>query len=219
MKKKKIKPFIRAFMAILLVLPIFQSCDTGKSVVLSEEYVNIRVGENHTATVHVNFIFTETENFTGTLLAFPKSEWFAMKGFTATWNDKKLSHETVTAPEGKYFSIGEETCSSLYTFRVPPGSAQKSVHTISYSYTMPYVDFSKEYEAEGRYLEYILRTGSLWHGRVSKLKVTVTTERPRACDKILILNGSFEGKCTNPNTWVFEGKDIELNRNIRLIIR
>lgn len=219
MKSIKLKNISAAFV-VLILSPALRGAsekDVVPDVVLKEEYVDIHIDKNYTASVNVKFIFTSTRGYRSTL-AFPVSDWIVMENFKAVWNGTLLDHDIVRAPAGKSFSIADERYGSIYRFRIPATAADTSEHSISYSYRIPYISFAKDYEREGYYVEYILKTGSLWHGNVLKLNITVTADEPLFSGKITYLDSSFHGRCVNSSRWEFNAIDIELTKNLRLLI-
>jgi hypothetical protein len=217
---KSIKIITRVFPLFFLPF-IFLAANKSKtsSVVLKEEYINIRLDTKKIAYVNVKFIFDNTYNYMGDL-AFPISEWIKMKNFKTIWNGKELKSAIIHAPSGHYYGIGDEKYQSLYKFTVPLTKTKKTEHTISYSYRIPFIDFNKDYSSKGYYVEYILKTGSFWKGRVTTLKIKINSDQTMVhCDQVLHLRDSYIGKCTGMNTWEFNAQDIELTKNINLLYR
>ncbi len=184
---------------------------------LKDEYVYIKVDDDFTVHVTVEFVFKNTEGYSGKL-AFPGSDWFRYNNFTATWNGSVLDTEVHHAGNGQHYEINGDSYSSIITFNVPRTEIETSKHVIRYSYNAPYVKFEKDYGLEGYYIEYILRTGALWEGTVSKLHVRVETARNISCTRIKLLGNSLEGICLSDNIWGAEFKGAELERDIRLLI-
>lgn len=185
-------------------------------VSLKEEYVYIKVDEDLTAHVKVVFVFENTKGYSGTL-AFPGSDWFRYNNFTATWNDKVLETQFHHAKQGEYYEINKDRYSSIITFDIPHTESNTSKHVVTYSYAAPFVKFEKDYESEGYYIEYILRTGALWEGKVSSLHVRIETNSSMKCSRIRYLNNSFKGKCVSDNVWEVNLNDTVLDRDIRLL--
>lgn len=206
----------RVLSVLLFLFFIVPDTRPEVQVRLKDEYVYIKVDEDFTAHVEVVFVFENTKGYSGTL-AFPGSDWFKYSNFTSTWNDKSLNTEFQYAKHGQYYEINKDRYSSIITFKIPLTESHTSKHVIRYSYTAPYVKFEKDYESEGRYIEYILRTGALWKGKVSSLHVRVETNSPMACCRIKYLSNSFKGKCTSGYVWELDLKDIDLNNDIRLL--
>lgn len=199
-------------------MPCLSGNDRTDIPVLNKEYLTIIIDKNLMAHVNVKFIFTKTKNYEADL-AFPGSEWCNIENFTALWDNKKLQVEHIKASKNYFFKFGTEKYSSLYKFRIPVTDKDTTEHVISYKYKLPFIDFKKDYEAKGYYLEYILKTGSSWSGRTSKLSVKIIFYNKEFCSKILHLNDSYVGKCKNNGLWIFEKENIKLSKDIRLLIK
>ncbi len=150
-------------------------------------------------------------------MGFPGTYWFGYDNFTAEWDGVNLDTVFETAPPGYYYEINKDRYGSIYKFKAPLSDKQNSVHIIRYTYTIPYVNLEKDLEIQGYYIEYILRTGSLWKGKVEKLFVRVKSPDTMPCSSVKHLPGSFSGKCTSKNVWKFYAEDIELDNDIRLL--
>jgi len=206
---------IRLVLVVLLSFTVFYAYTKGQ-VRLKDEYVRIRVDRNFNVHVEIEFIFENTKGYSA-LLAFPGSDWFSYNNFSAIWNGSILKTAYKQAPEGQYYEINKDRYSSIITFQVPDTASPVSKHVIRYSYSAPYVKFDKDYESEGYYIEYILRTGALWKGTVSNLNVRIETDTGMSCRKIKYLNSSFKGKCISDNVLEIKLKDTVLDKDIRLL--
>ncbi|HOP29157.1 MAG TPA: hypothetical protein PKZ64_06275 [Spirochaetota bacterium] len=204
-----------SFLPVLLLF-LLCGCD-NKKVILDEEYLTIRIKRDKTVHVHVRCIFKNTADYCSTL-AFPVTEWFKMNNFTVTWNGENCICDTVSAPGESLFLIDNKHYSSVYRYDIPCSGRDTSEHIITYSYRMPFVSFMKEHNAEGYYLEYILHTGGLWHGNVSKLRVEIISETGFLKDRIIQLDGSYRGEFTGDGRWIFNADNIELEKDIRLLL-
>lgn len=205
---------------VLLAVPVVfftvLNAYTGEQVRMKDEYVNIRISEDFTVNVRVEFVFENTAGYSGKL-AFPGSDWFSYNDFSASWNSSALETVCHQAPQGHFYEINKDRYGSIYTFMVPRAESYISKHVIRYSYKAPHVKFEKDYGAEGYYIEYILRTGALWKGNVSNLRVRVETGSAMSCGKIKYLAGSYTGSCVSANVLEINLKDTDLDRDIRLI--
>jgi len=192
------------------------SAYAGGEPVLEEEYVYIDIRENNIAEIKVVFHFENTSGYAGEM-GFPGTYWFNYDNFTAEWNGVDLDIVFKTAPGGYYYEINNDRYSSIYKFKAPLSDKQNSVHIIRYTYTIPYVNFEKDLGMQGYYIEYILRTGSLWKGKVKKLFARVKMHGSMQCSSIMHLPGSYTGRCTSEKVWKFYAEDIELEKDIRLL--
>jgi len=215
--KKMIIRNIKCIIPPILVFLLLCGCD-DKNVILDEEYLTIRIKKDNTAHVHARFIFRNTERYNGTL-AFPVTSWFKMKNFSASWNGENCATDILTAGDDSFFLIDGKHYHTVYRFDVPCSGKNISEHIITYSYIMPFTSFMKEHDAEGYYLEYILHTGGLWHGNVSKLRVEIISETGLSADKIIQLDGSYRGEISDDGRWVFNADNIELEKDIRLLVK
>jgi hypothetical protein len=206
------------FIFILLSLPCLSDNVRKNIPLLQEEYLTIRIDKNLTAHVTARFIFAETMNYESDL-AFPGTEWFDIENFTAIWDNKNLHVEHIKAADNFFFKFGTEKYKSLYKFRIPVTDKNTAEHIITYKYKLPFINFKKDYESKGYYIEYILKTGSSWSGRTSRLSVKIIFENSGLCSRIMHLNDSYVGKCEKDGLWIFEEEDIKLSRNIRLLIK
>jgi hypothetical protein len=212
----KIIRSINSIILPVIILLLLCGCD-DKKVILDEEYLTIRIKKNNTVHVHVRCIFRNTADYCSTL-AFPVTEWFIMDNFSVTWNGENCISDIVSAPGESLFLIDGRHYKSVYRYNIPCSGSDTSEHIITYSYRMPFASFMKEHNARGRYLEYILHTGGLWHGNVSKLRVEIISETGFLKDRVIQLDGGYSGKVTGDGRWVFNADNIELQRDIRLLL-
>jgi len=215
MKNLKGKSIRTALILIFMLSPVLNA---GESTVrLYEEYVNIHIDKSFRAHVYVKFMFTGTRNYSS-VLAFPVSDWIVMENFTATWNGKTLVCEKVDAPDGRFYIMVGERYRSVIKFTVPHTGSDNSEHVVSYTYKVPFISLLKDYEAEGYYIEYILKTGSLWKGRLAKLDISVSSDIPFR-GTIKHLDRSYTVQPAGAGKWEFTDRDIELDKNLRLLMR
>lgn len=215
MKKTiNIRSIKRSFLPVLLLL-LLCGCE-NKKVILDEEYLTIRIDRDRTVHVYVRCIFRNTADYCSTL-AFPVTDWFKMDNFSAAWNGENCITNIVSAPGGSLFLIDGRHYRSVYRYDIPCSGRETSEHIITYSYRMPFVSFMKEYNTRGHYLEYILHTGGLWYGNVSKLRVEIISETGFLKDRIIQLDGGYSGKVTGDGRWIFNADNIELKKDIRLL--
>lgn len=215
--KKMIIRNIKYIFIPVLILLLLCGCE-DKNVILDEEYLTIRLKKDNSVHVHVRCIFRNTKRYSGTL-AFPVTSWFKMENFYSAWNGESCTTYIITAPSDSFFLIDGKHYQSVYKFDVPCSGKDVSEHIITYSYIMPFVSFMKEHDAEGYYLEYILHTGGVWHGNVSKLRVEIISETGLSADKVMQLNDSYSGEITGDGRWVFKADNIELEKDIRLLLK
>jgi len=210
-----IRSIKRSFLPALLLF-LLCGCD-NKNVILDEEYLTIRIDRDRTVHVHVRCIFRNTESYCSTL-AFPVTDWFKIYNFAAKWNGEDCVCDIVSAPEESLFLIDGRHYRSVYRYDIPCSGTETSEHIITYSYRMPFISFMKEYNARGHYLEYILHTGGLWYGNVSKLRVEIISETGFLKNKIIQLDGGYRGEVTGDGRWIFNADNIELKKDIRLLL-
>ncbi|WP_235592140.1 hypothetical protein [Leptospira noguchii] len=121
-------------------------------------------------------------------------------------------------PVGEYFKLGNDLYSSMIVFEVDSESYVNSKHTIHYDYDLVQWGNDKYDDREGDYLEYILRTGSLWEGKLKELLISVSFEEP-LCYRIKKVSPTYQGKCVSEYLWEFHGKNTLLDKNLQLLIR
>ena len=207
---------IRGALTVLAASALLVCCEQGR-VALDEEYVTIRVDSGYTVHVKVRCFFKNTSSFSAPL-AFPVSDWVKMENFKALWNGEECAYELVTAPGSSLYSINGRHYRSVLKYSIPCTGSDRSEHVITYSYRMPYIAFEKDYESEGYYLEYILNTGALWYGRVSRLRVRVIFDQGVRVKNIITLDGAYRGGPAAGNTWVYDADNVELDRDIRMLL-
>lgn len=185
------------------------------------EVVTLRLVPGGRIRVHVSYevegdVRSERE------MVFPETEWFPLEQFRARWNGIDLPVVRVPAPADAYYSYRDHRFTAVYRFTVPPteSTVGRKAHRLEneYEYVPPYYGpGSKSDGPEGRYVEYILVTGSTWRGPIGSVKVVFHTGCI-PCEKISVLPGSYGGACTGKNTWEFHAKNIAPDRDVRLLL-
>ncbi|WP_061249102.1 hypothetical protein [Leptospira alstonii] len=187
------------------------------SPILRSEKVTLNVKKNFAVTVNVEFHFENTSYFNEALV-FPKNSTISYKNFRAYWNDIELECTPLNPPDGEYFTLANELYSSMIAFKVINDKTSKSTHVIVYEYDSPYWNNYKYDDRKGFYLEYILKTGSLWGKTLRDLSIFVYFEEP-LCLYMEPLTPTYPGKCLNDYLWEFKGKNISLDKDLRLLIQ
>ncbi|WP_061209500.1 hypothetical protein [Leptospira borgpetersenii] len=206
--------FFKKTIVILFLLPLFNLNSTPR---FKGEKVTLHVNKDKVVEVRVEFYFEGTRNFRGTLV-FPENSLVKYRNFRAFWNKTELECSRSEPPIGEYFKLGDDLYSSMITFKVDTKSHVSSNHAIRYDYDLVRWENDKYDSREGDYLEYILRTGSLWGGRLESLMISVSFEEP-LCSRIEKVNPTYPGNCVNEYLWEFHGKNIKLDKNLQLLIR
>ncbi len=203
---------------LLMLLIISPAYSAGESQVkLQEEYVYIHIDKSRQAHVTVRFIFTGTRDYTR-VLAFPVSSRVTMENFQVFWNGSPLPCEWTGAPEGRFFVMAGGRYRSLIKFTVPRTVTDRTEHIVNYTYRIPFFSLKKDYEAEGDYIEYILTTGSTWKGRVAKLKIVLISDIDYD-GEIMHLDKSYIIRPAGKGKWEFNGSDIELDKDLKILMR
>ncbi len=171
--------------------------------------------------VHVRYE-VEGDIRSGQAMVFPETEWFPLANFKARWNGRDLPTVRAQAPADAHYSYRDHRFTAVHRFAIPPtertGGRKTHLLENEYSYIPPYYGpGSKSNEPEGRYVEYILVTGSTWQGPIGSVKVIFHTGCI-PCKKLTVLPGSYGGACTDTNTWEFTAKIIAPDRNINLLL-
>lgn len=153
-------------------------------------------------------------------MAFPETDWFRLDHFRARWNRRELAVERRLPPKDTRFRLGAVDCPALFTFEVPAASG--AAHTLEnlYTYVPPRFAPGKDddyFGTSGRYVEYILRTGALWEGVIGSVRVEFDTGGV-SCSRLAVLHGGYAGRCESERMWLFQARDIEPDRDIRLVI-
>lgn len=185
------------------------------------EVVTMRLVPGGRVHVHVRYE-VEGDMRSGQAMVFPETEWFPLENFKALWNGRDLAVKRDQAPADAYYSCRDRRFTAVHRFTIPPteSNAGRKVHHLEneYSYIPPYYGpGSKTNDPEGRYVEYILVTGSTWRGPIGSVKVILHTGCV-PCETITVLPGSYRGVCTKNNTWEFSAKNIAPDRDINLLL-
>ncbi|MBM9502257.1 hypothetical protein JWG44_18555 [Leptospira sp. 201903071] len=198
----------------LFMLPLF---DLNSIPKFKDEKVTLFVRKDRIINVRIEFNFEGTRGFKEKLV-FPENSLIKYRNFRAFWNNIELECSRLEPPIGGYFKLGDDLYSSMITFKVDSMRQMNSNHIISYDYDLVRWENDKYDGREGDYLEYILRTGSLWGGKLENLTISVSFEEP-LCSRIEKVNPTFPGDCVNDYLWEFRGKNIKLDKNLQLHIR
>lgn len=188
---------------------------------MAGEVVTMRIVPGGRIHVHVSYEVKGNLR-SGRELVFPETEWFPLENFKARWNGSSLPAVRIQAPADAYYSYRDCRFSAVHKFTIPPteipGSGKTHHLENEYEYVPSYYGpGTKTDDPEGRYVEYILVTGSTWRGPIGNVKVIFHTGRI-PCDKIIALPGSYGGACTKNNTWEFHAENIIPDRNIKLLL-
>ncbi|UOG39978.1 hypothetical protein MAL08_19730 (plasmid) [Leptospira noguchii] len=202
---------------IIIVLFLFPLLYLNPAPRIKSEKVTLFVRKNKEINVRIEFNFEGTRGFREKLV-FPENSLIKYQNFRAFWNNTELECSRLEPPIGEYFKLGDDLYSSMITFKVDTKSHVSSNHTIRYDYDLVRWENDKYDSREGDYLEYILRTGSLWGGRLESLMISISFEEP-LCLRIEKVNPTYPGNCVNEYLWEFHGKNIKLDKNLQLLIR
>ncbi|TGK26932.1 hypothetical protein [Leptospira stimsonii] len=205
--------FRNAFITLFFLL----SFNLNSTPKFKSEKVILSVSKDRVVNVKIEFYFEGTRNF-GERLVFPENSLIKYRNFRAFWNNEELKCSKLEPPVGEYFKLGNDLYSSMITFEVDSKSYVNSNHTIRYDYDLVRWENDKYDERKGEYLEYILRTGALWKGKLKELLISVSFEEP-LCYRIEKVSPTYQGKCVSEYLWEFRGKDIILDKNLQLLIR
>ncbi|EMM84156.1 hypothetical protein [Leptospira interrogans] len=204
----------RGIIISLFLLPLLNLNSIPK---FKSEKVSLFVRKNGIVSVRIEFNFERTRGFREKLI-FPENSLIKYRNFRAFWNNSELECSRLEPPIGEYFKLGEDLYSSMITFKVNSKGNVNSNHTISYDYDLVRWENDKYDSLEGDYLEYILKTGSLWGGRLENLMISVSFEEP-LCSRIEKVNSTYAGNCVSESLWEFRGTNIKLDKNLQLLIR
>ncbi len=212
---------IITFALALVLLRISSSNGEALFPSMAGEVVTMRLMSGGRIHVHVRYE-VEGDLRSGQAMVFPETEWFLLANFKARWNGRDLPTVRAQAPADAHYSYKDHRFTAVHRFSIPPteSTAGRKTHRLEneYSYIPPYYGpGSKTDDPEGRYMEYILVTGSTWRGPIGSVKVIFHTGCV-PCEKISILPGSYVGACTGKNTWEYNAENIAPDRDINLLL-
>ncbi|QOI45039.1 hypothetical protein Lepto782_22890 (plasmid) [Leptospira interrogans serovar Canicola] len=205
------------FRGTIIFLFLLSLCNLNSMPRFKSEKVTLFVRKNRIVNVRIDFNFEGTRGFRERLI-FPENSLIKYRNFRTFWNNSELECSRLEPPMGEYFKLGDDLYSSMITFKVDSKGHLNSNHTVSYDYDLVRWENDKYDNREGDYLEYILKTGSLWGGRLESLMISVSFEEP-VCSRIEKVNSTYAGNCVNEFLWEFHGKNIKLDKNLQLLIR
>lgn len=212
---------IITFALALVVLRISSADGEALFPSMAGEVVTLRLVSGGKIHVHVSYE-VKGDLRSGQAMVFPETEWFSLENFKSRWNGIDLPVVRDQAPADAYYSYKDHRFTALHRFNVPPteSTVGRKAHRLEneYEYVPPYYGPGQKTEGpKGRYVEYILVTGSTWRGPIGFMKVVFHTgDIP--CKKISVLPGSYSGVCTGKNTWEFQARNIAPDRNVRLLL-
>lgn len=209
------------FALALVIIRISSSNGEALFPSMVGEIVTLRLVSGGRINVHVSYE-VEGDLRSGRALVFPETEWFPLENFKARWNGISLPAVCIQAPADAYYSYRDRRFTAVHRFAIPPteSTGGRKTHRLEneYVYVPPYYGpGSKTDDPEGRYVEYILVTGSTWRGSIGYVKV-IFHPGCIPCEKITVLPGSYGGVCTEKNKWEFNAKNIVPDRDIRLLL-
>ncbi len=188
---------------------------------MAGEVVTLRLMQGGKVRVNVSYEVAGDMQ-SGQTMVFPETEWFLLENFKTRWNGIELAVVRIPAPDDAYYSYKDRRFTAVHRFYIPPtkSTGGRKIHRLENEYMfMPpyYGPGSKTDNPEGRYVEYILVTGSTWRGPIGSMKVVFYTGRI-PCEKITVLPGSYSGTCTGKFTWEFCAENIVPERDINLLL-
>lgn len=162
-------------------------------------------------------------------VAFPEPEEFRLMGFRRTWNGEELSVERVQPEEGNVFyregnsgrmgGMNREFYVAKHVSHLPRSFQETSVLVDEYRFTPPEWEPGSKSELDnGRYVEYILVTGSAWEGVIERIEVVLTL-LDGDCRRVQTMEDSYPGDCEMDGKWRSVLDNTNPSRNIRLVVR
>lgn len=206
---------------------------------MQSEVIELRELPNGDYLVQVSYRFRG--RVLGSLsIAFPEPEEYELKDFQRSWNGKYLPVERIQAQDGQGFlldaniqnrnPIKNESSHRRNNFRgeyyiakhvshLPWTFREESVLVDEYRFTPPdWEPGSKSELAPGKYVEYILVTGSAWYGEIEEIEAFVLLA-DRKCQRIQIMEDSYMGDCDEIGNWHLVLKNLNPKQNIRLVVK
>jgi hypothetical protein len=151
-------------------------------------------------------------------VSFPEPENFEFKKFKRYWNQTPVPVEKRIAPIHKEYSLFGSSYHALYESILPISLSESSILIDQYEFSPVILESSNKSEIPtGKYIEYILLTGSGWKGRIEEIKIHLYLKE-RICKKILILLKSYYGFFASEYYWQSTQKNCKPTKNIRLAI-
>ena len=184
---------------------------------MKSEDITLREMESGDFSVEVNYYFSGFLFFPYSI-SFPETADFELKNFKRVWNDKIIPVEKNSSQSHYQFSILGSSYHSLHESTLPRTFSLNSILTDRYEFTPPILEFSSKTEIpKGKYIEYILRTGSGWRGEIGKIETHIYFKNSN-CSTIKILPQSYYGICKDKFHWYAIQKNCKPNKNIRLVL-
>ncbi|MCC5815867.1 MAG: hypothetical protein JJT78_14025 [Leptospira sp.] len=154
-------------------------------------------------------------------LAFPEPKEYRLKNFRRTWNGENVPVERMEAEPGYAFYLGSNANSYIakHISSLPWTIRKHSVLVDEYKFTPPHYEPGNKSEIyPGKFVEYILITGSAWDGVIESIEVIVKLKDGN-CSRIQIMDDSYWGACEDDGVWRVILKNVNPNKNIRLVVK
>jgi len=196
----------------------FEKDNMLRSIKMKEETISIFLNKNGRVKTEVDFIF-EGNMPEGFKMGFPENETIIYQNFKASFEGREVPVQRVFPSRGRLFDFKVARYSSAYSFRAPVNMVGEISHKITYEYNVPYYfePGSKNEDSDDFFLEYIVKTGALWHKKIEKI-VAYVHLGGITCSALKATATSLSGECVDSHTWAHKSFKSEPNKNIELII-
>lgn len=158
--------------------------------------------------------------FSPLTIVFPEPKEYTLNGFTRSWNGASLPVERIQADRGYgfYLANNKDEYIAKHVSTLPRTLGNDSVLVDEYTFTPPHWEPGTKSDLDpGKYVEYILVTGSVWIGHIERILVTVQLNN-KNCRRIQVLEDSYWGDCNEEGIWKAELKNTNPHKNIRLVV-
>lgn len=207
-------PLITIKVKILIVLLFSNRIDAQISLIRENVFINIK--ENLNVQIHVDFHFQNPKD-DKINLAFPVSQYVNYDQFEAYVNDHKVHTKKTLSKSKETYYFGIHSYPGYYKIFSSKHPLKK--HNLFIKYKPSVLNLKKEEGYDGYYIEYILRTGQLWGSNLEFLSIDIILDKNLNCENLILLQESFAGECISKNRWHYQGQDIKLDKDLRLIYR